>query len=133
MADIDAFLKLMKNVEGSHLYLSFGHPPAIRINGLVENVKYKHVDQELFTRLLFEIMSPRQIEELKTVGDVFFNYEVADLGRYRCEIYANSSNTTAILGYLHNPWIAIAFKDRIKKNSGVAIFRVLINKFQLKS
>ena len=76
MADIDAFLKLMNQQNGSHLYLSAGRWPTIRINGRIEKVKFKEIDNDRLLKLLFEIMSKKQLEVLKNEKDISFIYKL---------------------------------------------------------
>ena len=100
MAYIDAFLQLMNHHNGSHLYLSTGRCPTIRINGRIEKVKFKEIDNDHLQKLLFEIMSKKQIEVLKNEKDISFTYELPDIGRFRCEIYIYQTGMTAIFKFL---------------------------------
>jgi hypothetical protein len=97
MADVDAFLQLMKQQNGSHLYLSVGRWPTIRINGIIQKVKFKEIDNDRLLRFLFEIMSKRQIEVLKNDKEISFIYELPGLGGFRCEIFSHQAGMTAII------------------------------------
>ncbi len=46
MAKIDAFFKLMHEQSASDLHLMAGQPPALRVHGDVERVKYKVLEND---------------------------------------------------------------------------------------
>ncbi|MCD4804267.1 MAG: type IV pili twitching motility protein PilT, partial [Desulfobacterales bacterium] len=55
MAKIDAFFKLMNEQKASDLHLVSGQPPALRIRGDIERVKYKVLDTDELKSMLYEI------------------------------------------------------------------------------
>jgi hypothetical protein len=55
MAKIDAFFKLMNEQGASDLHLIAGQPPALRIRGDIERVKYKVLDSDDLRSMLYEI------------------------------------------------------------------------------
>ncbi len=55
MAKIDAFFKLMHEQGASDLHLVAGQQPIIRIRGEMERIKYKRLDNDDLTNMLYEI------------------------------------------------------------------------------
>jgi len=63
MAKIDAFFKLMNEQGASDLHLVAGQPPALRIRGEMERVKYKTLDNDELKAMLYEIAPIITIED----------------------------------------------------------------------
>ncbi len=55
MAQIDAFFKLMNDEGASDLHMIAGQQPVLRIRGDMERVKYKVLNNEELTAMLYEI------------------------------------------------------------------------------
>ena len=53
MAKIDAFFKLMHDQGASDLHLVSGQPPVLRINGEMERIKYKMLDNDFLRSMLY--------------------------------------------------------------------------------
>ena len=53
MAKIDAFFKLMNEQGASDLHLVAGSPPALRIRGDIERIKYKVLDNDDLRAMLY--------------------------------------------------------------------------------
>jgi twitching motility protein PilT len=83
MAKIDAFFKLMHDQGASDLHLVSGQPPALRINGEMERIKYKTLDNDILRSMLYEITPEDKIKVFEETGDVDFGYEIPGLARYR--------------------------------------------------
>ena len=74
MAKIDAFFKLMHESNASDLHLAAGQPPALRIHGSIERVKYKVLTSDELRSILYEITSEEKIKAFEETGDVDFAY-----------------------------------------------------------
>jgi twitching motility protein PilT len=83
MAKIDAFFKLMHEQNASDLHLLSGQPPALRIHGDIERVKYKVLDNDDLRKMLYEITPEDKVKSFEETGDVDFGYEIPGLARYR--------------------------------------------------
>jgi len=55
MARIDAFFKLMNEQGASDLHLVSGQPPALRLTGEMERIKYKVLENDDLKSMLYEI------------------------------------------------------------------------------
>lgn len=96
MAKIDAFFKLMNDQGASDLHLSAGQPPALRIRGDVERVKYKILDNDGLRAMLYEIAPEDKVKVFEETGDVDFGYEIPGLARYRANFFMHKNGVGAV-------------------------------------
>lgn len=96
MAKIDAFFKLMHEQNASDLHLMAGQPPALRIHGDVERVKYKTLENDELRAMLYEIAAEDKIKAFEETGDVDFGYEIPQLARYRANFFMQKNGVAAV-------------------------------------
>lgn len=96
MAKIDAFFKLMNDQGASDLHLVSGQPPALRINGEMERVKYKVLTNDELRSMLYEICPEDKIKLFEETGDVDFGYEIQGLARYRANYFMQKYGIGAV-------------------------------------
>jgi twitching motility protein PilT len=96
MAKIDAFFKLMNEQGASDLHLIAGQPPALRIRGDIERIKYKVLDNDDLRGMLYEITPEHKIKVFEESGDVDFAYEVPGLARYRANFFMQRRGVGAV-------------------------------------
>jgi len=96
MAKIDAFFKLMHDQGASDLHLVSGQPPALRINGEMERIKYKVLDNDILRSMLYEIAPEDKVKVFEETGDVDFGYEIPGLARYRANFFMQKYGVAAV-------------------------------------
>ncbi len=96
MAKIDAFFKLMHDQGASDLHLNAGQPPSLRIDGDIERVKYKVLDDNTLKGMLYEIAPENKIQKFEETGDVDFGYEIPGLARYRANFFQQKNGVGAV-------------------------------------
>jgi twitching motility protein PilT len=96
MAQIDAFFKLMNDQGASDLHLVAGQQPVLRIQGDLERVKYKELDNDGLKSMLYEIASEEKIKVFEETGDVDFAYEIPGLARYRANFFLQKNGMGAV-------------------------------------
>jgi twitching motility protein PilT len=96
MAKIDAFFKLMNDQGASDLHLVSGQPPALRLRGDIERVKYKVLDNDSLKAMLYEIAPEDKIKVFEETGDVDFGYEIPGLARYRANFFMQKNGCAAV-------------------------------------
>jgi twitching motility protein PilT len=96
MAKIDAFFKLMHEQNASDLHLMAGQPPALRIHGDIERVKYKVLENDELRAMLYEIAGEEKIKRFEETGDVDFGYEIPGLARYRANFFMQKNGVGAV-------------------------------------
>ena len=96
MAKIDAFFKLMNEQGASDLHLIAGQPPALRIRGEMERVKYKTLDEDELRAMLYEIAPEEKVKVFEESGDIDFGYEIPGLARYRANFFMQKYGVAAV-------------------------------------
>jgi len=96
MAKIDAFFKLMNEQGASDLHLTSGQPPALRVRGEIERVKFKVLDSDDLRGMLYEIAPEQKIKIFEENGDIDFGYEIPGLARYRANFFMQRNGVAAV-------------------------------------
>jgi len=96
MAKIDAFFKLMNDQGASDLHLVSGQPPALRLRGEIERIKYKLLENDSLKAMLYEIAPEDKIKIFEETGDVDFGYEIPGLARYRANFFTQKYGCAAV-------------------------------------
>ena len=96
MAKIDAFFKLMHEQGASDLHLVSGQPPALRIRGDMERIKYKVLDNDELKAMLYEIAPDTKIKQFEETGDIDFGYEIPGVARYRSNFFMQKNGCGAV-------------------------------------
>ena len=88
MADLDKFLKQIKDRKGSDLHISPGNPPLCRVGGELVALDNTPLTADVCKTLLYGIMSDLQRTSYESTKDLDFSYPVAELdARYRANIF----------------------------------------------
>ncbi len=96
MAKIDAFFKLMNEQGASDLHLVAGQPPALRIRGDIERIKYNVLDTDALRSMIYEIAPEEKVKHFEETGDVDFGYEIPGLARYRANFFMQKYGVGAV-------------------------------------
>ena len=96
MAKIDAFFKLMNEQSASDLHLVSGQPPALRIRGDMERIKYKVLENDSLKAMLYEIAPEHKIKQFEETGDIDFGYEIPGIARYRSNFFMQRNGVGAV-------------------------------------
>jgi twitching motility protein PilT len=96
MAQIDAFFKLMNEQGASDLHLLSGQQPVLRIQGELERVKYKPLENDPLKAMLYEIAPEDKVKIFEETGDVDFAYEIPNLARYRANFFEQKYGVGAV-------------------------------------
>ncbi len=96
MAKIDAFFKLMNEQGASDLHLAAGQPPALRVRGEIERVKFKVLDSDDLRGMLYEIAPEQKVKVFEETGDMDFGYEIPGLARYRANFFMQRNGVAAV-------------------------------------
>ena len=97
MNRVDAFLELAVNQGGSDLHLVSGQAPRIRINGMLEPVRFRELSPGDIQVLLEEFMTEEQKTVLERELSVDFAYETESCGRFRVNAYRHGEGLAAAL------------------------------------
>jgi twitching motility protein PilT len=93
---VDRFLKLMNDRGASDLHFSVGRPPMLRVSGRMEQVRYRTVKETDLADLLKPITPAARWQEFLDSGDTDFSYELADVGRFRVNLFRQRRGAGAV-------------------------------------
>jgi twitching motility protein PilT len=96
MARIDAFFKLMTDLGASDLHVVAGSQPVLRIRGDMKRIKYKILDDDELTSMLYEIAPEEKIKVFEETGDIDFAYELPGLARFRANFFRQLNGVGAV-------------------------------------
>ena len=96
MAKIDAFFKLMTDLGASDLHVIAGSQPILRIRGDMERVKYRMLDDNELTAMLYEVTPEDKIKVFEETGDIDFAYEIPGLARFRANFFRQLNGIGAV-------------------------------------
>jgi len=96
MARIDAFFKLMHDQGASDLHLVSGQPPALRLTGDMERIKYKVLENDDLKSMLYEIAPEDKVKVFEETGDIDFGYEIPGMARYRANFFMQKYGVAAV-------------------------------------
>jgi len=98
MPGIDALLKQALNLEASDLHLTSTFPPYIRVHGDMQPLPDREaLKQEDTKALLEEIMPEKNKTEFAECSDTDFGYAIADVGRFRVNVFADRHGIGGVL------------------------------------
>jgi len=91
MAAIDDYFRAMVEQKASDFHLTSGTYPMFRINGTMTPVSDQIFTTEIVNGLVYEILPERNRVEWEGCHDTDFAYEIKDVGRYRCNVFADKN------------------------------------------
>jgi twitching motility protein PilT len=86
----------MNDRGASDLHFSVGRPPMLRVSGRMEQVRYRTVKETDLADLLKPIAPAARWQEFLDSGDTDFSYELADVGRFRVNLFRQRRGACAV-------------------------------------
>ena len=87
---LDALLKDARRLNASDIHLVRGIAPAMRIAGEIQTLDGEPLDEATLRRMLDEIATAAQIEQLNTTRQLCCSFERPEIGRFRFSVYFRS-------------------------------------------
>jgi twitching motility protein PilT len=87
----------MVQQSGSDLHLTVGSPPIIRQHGHLTRIRFRELAVADLRGLLYEIMTPTQRAHFEETNDTDFAYELADVARFRVNVFRQRKGIGAVL------------------------------------
>jgi twitching motility protein PilT len=97
MHRVDSFLELVVHQGGSDLHLLSGDVPRIRINGNLQQIRFRELSPEDVSDMLNEIMTDSQRAHLDRESSVDFAYQSETVGRFRVNMYRHVRGVAAAM------------------------------------
>jgi twitching motility protein PilT len=86
----------MNEQGASDLHLAAGQPPALRLRGEIERVKFKVLENDELRAMLYEIAPEEKVKVFEETGDVDFGYEIPGLARYRVNFFMQKNGVGGV-------------------------------------
>ncbi len=99
---INDLLEKSLELEASDLHLSVKTPPAVRVHGKLEMLRYPRLSDEDLRDLILPILSERQREVLKEKNSVDLAYTLNEDYRFRVNIYYQRGSLSGVFRQLPN-------------------------------
>jgi len=81
----------------SDLHLTAGLPPLVRVDGRMIPLNYDHLSPMDTQRLIYDILSDRQITDFESRHELDLSYGLPNVGRFRVNVYMQRGATGAAL------------------------------------
>lgn len=94
--DISNLLEIALEAGASDLHLSSGLPPILRINGDIQTTTLPPLEPSQLRRLVYEIMSDRQVGLFEKTGEIDVAWEIPRRARFRVNIFQQHRGITAV-------------------------------------
>src|SRR5688572_24264826 len=108
MARIDAFLELGRQQGCSDIHFTVGLPPLVRIDGELNPVQFRSLEQDEMKAMLAEVMEETHKREYKNRGSVDISYAVPGLGRFRINVLSQQSGPAAVCRVIPDQVVPLA-------------------------
>ena len=92
--------KLMAERQASDVYLSAATPIQIKINGQMLQLSDQPLTPSQPRELLAEVLTPQQLEELDTTGELNVGVGVAGVGRFRLSAFRQRGTIAAVFRFI---------------------------------
>ncbi|HZN56434.1 MAG TPA: type IV pilus twitching motility protein PilT [Planctomycetota bacterium] len=96
MAQIDSYLKRVRDVDGSDLHIASGETPKIRIHGKLTPLKEPAIPPERLSELLIEILDERRKGMYAKRNDLDMAYELPGIARFRVNLFRTRKGSAAV-------------------------------------
>ena len=85
--EIEQLCRFAVDAKASDIFIKSGSPPALRVNGRIMPTDLPTLDDADTERLALSVMSPGQAEAFKGYHELDLAFSIAEVARFRCNIY----------------------------------------------
>jgi len=94
---VQQLLTLMKQKNGSDLFISAGFPPAIKVDGQMTPVMEKPLNGEASAIIMRSLMTDRQVKEFESTNECNFAIAPPNIGRFRVNAFVQQNKVSGVL------------------------------------
>jgi len=94
---VQQLLTLMKQKNGSDLFISTGFPPAIKVDGQLTPVMEKPLSGEASAIIMRSLMTDRQVKEFESTNECNFAIAPPNIGRFRVNAFVQQNKVSGVL------------------------------------
>jgi len=97
MVTIQELLTKAVELKASDIHITAGSPPLLRISGALKPISNEKVTPEQSQRLAYNVMTEQQRKTFEQNKEVDFSFGVANLGRFRANVFQQRGCVTCAL------------------------------------
>ena len=94
---IENILQIAKDLKASDIHITAGVPPKVRVNGQLVNLEMERLMPKDTEELILPLMNVQQRQTFEEKGEVDFSYAMADMGRYRVNVFRQRGSMAAAM------------------------------------
>ena len=98
--NMEKIFKLMAERQASDVYLSAATPVQVKINGQMLQLSDQPLTPNQPRELLAEVLTPKQLEELDTTGELNVGVGVPGVGRFRLSAFRQRGTIAAVFRFI---------------------------------
>jgi len=97
---IEKLLQLMAEKKASDIFISAGSPISIKITGTIMPVNPQVMDAEACKKIIYEMLTPQQIETFERDQELNFSKPMAGLGNFRVNVFWQKGAASMVVRYI---------------------------------
>jgi twitching motility protein PilU len=97
---IEKLLQLMAEKKASDIFISAGSPISIKIQGNLIPVNPASMDAEQTKKIVYEMLTAKQIETFENEQELNFSKPMAGLGNFRVNVFWQKGSTACVIRYI---------------------------------
>jgi twitching motility protein PilU len=97
---IEKLLQLMAEKKASDIFISAGSPISIKIQGTIMPVNPQAMDAEQTKKIVYEMLTPRQIEIFERDQELNFSKPMPGLGNFRVNCFWQKGAISSVIRYI---------------------------------
>ena len=109
MAKLDDLFRVMVKNGASDLHLTSGSTPSLRVDGDIQPLNYRPLNNNEVRSLIYEILNEDQIKKFEETNELDCSYQVEGCGRFRCNIFMQRLGVGSV--FRHIPSKILSLKD----------------------
>lgn len=125
---IDDVLRISQQMKASDVHITVDLPPMFRIDGKLTPSKWELVTPREAQRIVYDILSSEQIERFERTKELDFSYGVANVGRFRFNVYRQKGCVgfamraiPAVIPSIDQLRLPSILKDLTRKHAGLIL------------
>jgi len=97
---IEKLLQLMAEKKASDIFISAGSPISIKIQGTIMPVNPQAMDNEQAKKIVYEMLTPTQIETLEKDLELNFSKPMPGIGNFRVNVFWQKGAVSSVIRYI---------------------------------
>ena len=94
---IDDLLRECVERKGSDLHITVGLAPVIRVDGELQHLQYRRLEEHDTRRLIYDVLSTDQLQTFERTHELDFAYGVKGVARFRFNVYMQRGSVAAAM------------------------------------